>query len=183
MRLTEKSPQSKRIAYLAFKLLVILILFYFFMRFKPFIILLVFEITDLIKNIAKQSLPYIPIDFVFLFGMLAAYYYGFIYSVAIFVMGVINRIIMSAINFRHMSKGVRHIPLFFFCTLLKNQNLNFFSTAVLLLAANYVLKYGLNIAFAKWEFDKIHYHLVNISDALFFFYLMYKLYSYFPFLA
>lgn len=176
-----QKESARKIIILIFKLLAIIIIVNLFSKYKPLIILAVFELLDFMKNIIKQSVPYMPIDLVFIFGITASYYYNPWFGVIIFFLGVVNRAIMSNIEFRHMSKGVRHIPLFFAASFLGA--FPFFNAAFALLVLNYVLKFLLKIATYQTIFEKSHYNTVNFCMATLFFYLLSMIYFYFPFLA
>jgi hypothetical protein len=170
-------------AYLILKIILLVALFYMLSRYKPFILVIAFEILDFAKNVLKQTIPYIPLDLVFIFGLAASYYYGFIFGVIIFFLGILNRLIMTCLEFRHVSKIVRHLTLFFVISLL-SPYVNFFMAAIALLIINYILKYGLRIARGQLaEFDKTHFHVINFIGALAFLYLIYVIYAYMPFLA
>jgi hypothetical protein len=177
----ENCSKKRNYFYLFFKLAFILLLIYGVSRFKPLIIVAIFEIIDFFKNILKQAIPYIPIDFVFILGITASYYYGFTYGLIIFILGVLNRIVMSCIEARHISKAIRHIPLFLAASFLRE--FNFFFVAVALLIINYILKYWFKIAVHNVELDKVPYNIVNFFGGTILFYFIYILYYYLPFLA
>jgi len=177
----KKSSKASKAIILIFKFILILIFLNFSARFKPIFIIAAFEILDFFKNIVKQSIQYFPLDLVFIFGITGSYYYSPWVGVTVFLLGVINRAVMSSIEFRHLSKGVRHIPLFFVTQYL--HGLPFFTAAMTLLVSNYVLKYILKIATYQPLFDKSHYNTVNFVLATIMFYLLSMIYYYFPFLA
>lgn len=153
------------------------------MSFKPLIIIILFEILDFIKLIIKQFFPFIYLDFVFVLGITATYYYGFLYGIIIFILGIINRAIMSCLEQRHLKKIIRHIPIFYLLTIFKNLNSNnFFYISFILLILNYILKYGLKIAKQELEFEKTPFHLINFILATLFFYIVSILYEYLPYL-
>ncbi|MEM2131209.1 MAG: hypothetical protein QXR96_01670 [Candidatus Woesearchaeota archaeon] len=131
-------------------------------------------------------IPYSPIDFVFLFGITASYYYGFIYGLVIFFLGTLNRIILSSFQFRHLSKGIRHIPLFYLSFIVGKgiifKNYGFFNIALILLIFNYILKFLLKIAKNDLEIEKTHFHVVNFFLSILGFYLVSIIYEYIPFL-
>ncbi len=176
-----KQSQRKKYFYLFSKLALFVFLFYLFYSFKPLIIILVFELLDFFKNLLKQTIPYLPLDCVFVFGVTASYYYGFIYSVIIFFLGILNRIIMSCIEVRHISKAIRHIPIFFLVTFFIS--FNFFIVAMAALIINYFLKYLLKIAQGDIDIEKTQFYIVNFILATITFYFISILYFYLPFLA
>jgi hypothetical protein len=162
------------------KIAALILLVYVFFQYKPLIIIILFEILDIIKNIIKHHTPLTPIDLVFIFGIAGAYYYHFLIGLIIFVLGVVNRTIMLNIEIRHVSKGWRHILLFFIVTFMTSTP--FFQVAFMMLVINYALKYILFI-FQGIPFDKVVFHIINFTLATMSFYLIHMIYYYMPFLA
>ena len=161
--------------------LIIILLFYFLSKYKFLIIILAFEILDFLKVYIRQSLNYFPIEFRFIFGIAASYYYHPIYGVIIFCIGIINRAIMLKIELTDVTKAVRHIPLFYIVCLF--QGYNFFTLSMLALTLNYILKYTLNIAHDRKGYDDIIYLVINYSTATVLFYFIYVIYTYLNFLV
>ncbi|MEM3374280.1 MAG: hypothetical protein QW757_02595 [Candidatus Woesearchaeota archaeon] len=167
------------------KIVLFIILLVIFSNFKPLIIILIFELLDFFKVIFKQFFPYIPVDFVFVFGLTASYYYGFVYGLIIFCLGIINRAILSCLELRHLTKAIRHLPIFYLSTIFRGIsffNNNFFYVAFTLLCLNYLLKYGFKIARADLDFEKTPFHVINFFLAIIVFYLISMIYFYLPFL-
>jgi hypothetical protein len=164
-----------------FRILIIILLIYFLSKHKSLIIVLIFEILDLIKNILRPALPYMPLDIVFVFGVAASYYYNLYIGVLIFILGIVNRVIFICLEPRHVTKAIRHIPLFIITSLYSSNS--FFTVAALMLTLNYLLKYGFNIARGDFRFDKFHYNIANYLSSLVFFYLIDIVYFYLPFLC
>jgi hypothetical protein len=164
-----------------YKILIILILLYFLSKYKFLIIILAFEILDFLKVYMRQSLNYFPIEFRFIFGIAASYYYHPIYGVIIFCIGIVNRAIMLKIEIMDIIKAVRHIPLFYLVYFFKGHN--FFTLAMLALTLNYIMKYTLNIAHDRKGYDDIIYLVINYSTATVLFYFIYVIYTYLRFLV
>jgi hypothetical protein len=177
----QKIPNSRHILYLLFKLTVIVILFFLIAKYKALILVLLFEVLDFFKTVLRRCIPFLPIDFEFIFGITVAYYYGFIYSIIIYCLSIINRTILSSIELRHISKGIRHIPLFFFATFLHIYP--FFPVAMVLLVINYLFKFLLKISTLQPLIEKTQYNIINFLAASFFFYMISVIYYYLPFLA
>ena len=162
------------------KILGVILIIYIFSRYKPLLILVAFEILDLIKNVIKHVQPFTPVDFVFIFGITGSFFYSPIIGIIVFILGILNRTFMLHIEFRHIEKAWRHIPLFFIITLLRGQS--FIVAATLMLVINYILKYLLYMI-QGIPFDKVFFHITNFTLSSLCFYLIHMVYFYLPFLA
>ena len=166
---------------LLMKVLFLLGFLFVLSKYKPLIILGLFEILDWTKIVLKKTIPYIPLDLVFVFGLTASYFYSPWFGVIIFLLGVLNRVVLLSIELRHCTKCVRHFIFFFIVPFYSD--VNFFTIAIIMLSLNYILKYTFNIARGKiGEFDKFHFHLTNFSGATILFYLIGVIFDYLPFL-
>ena len=177
---SKKQESFRETLFVTLKILGVMIVIFVFSRYKPLLILVTFEILDLIKNVIKHVQPFTPVDFVFIFGMAGSYYYSPIIGIVVFILGVLNRTFMLHIEFRHIEKAWRHIPLFFVVTLLRGQT--FVVAATLMLVVNYLLKYVLYF-FQGMPFDKVFFHVTNFTLSSLCFYLIHMFYFYLPFLA
>ena len=66
------------------KIVLPLIILFILFRYKPLILLIIFEILDLSKlMILRKRFLQFPLDLVFVFGVTAAYYYSFLISVIV----------------------------------------------------------------------------------------------------
>ncbi len=177
----KNTQKPKKYVYLLFKLLVFIILFKIVSIYKAFIIVLIFEVFDFFKTVLKQTIPYSPIDFEFIFGITVSYYYNPLFGVLIFFLSVINRTLLSCIEIRHITKSLRHVPLYFLITLFRG--INFFWAAMIMLVLNYVLKYLFNFIKGDFSLSKTSFNVINFLMSTISFYLIYSIYYYFPFLA
>jgi hypothetical protein len=177
----EKPSSSKQYVYLLLKILILFIILRIFAWFKPLILIVIFEIFDFFKTVLRRCFPFIPVDLEFIFGVTAAYYYGFVYSVVIFILSVLNRILLSSIEIRHISKAMRHIPLFFIATFFRFYP--FFWVAMILLAMNYMFKFLIETLTSQPIIEKVQYNMLNFLSATILFYFISILYYYIPFLA
>ncbi|MFH2020704.1 MAG: hypothetical protein ABIJ34_04780, partial [archaeon] len=162
------------------KLALLFIIVLLFSKYKIVIFLLAFELSDIFKISLKRRQADMALDLVFIFGITAAFYYNFFTSIQVFFLGIINRVIMSTIQVRHIVKIGRHIPLFLIASFLKMYS--FFYIALILLVFNYVVKYAIETFIEGCpRFDKIHYHATNFCVSIILFYIIGLLYSLFPF--
>jgi hypothetical protein len=181
--------KPKHYLYVFLKLLILgLLFFFFFSRYKPLILILIFEAFDLLKNTCEQKGVFghasfnLPVDLIFIFGITASYYYGFGVGLIVFLMGILNRIVFSRLEIRHIAKLSRFFFLFLIITLLKG--INFFYAAMILLIVNNILKFISEIWFSGViAIEKYYYYLMNFIASIFFFYIISVLYAAFPFLA
>ena len=167
---------------LNYGLIIKLVFLYFVLnllsKHKALIIILLFEMLDITKIFLRKTYPYIPIDFVFVFGITASYYFSPFIALLIFSLGVLNRILLFCIEERHLTKAVRHVFFYFFISILP---FGFFTSASIVLTLNYVLKYGFNIARSRmYSFDKTSFHIANYIGSTLIFYLIFVVCSYFP---
>jgi hypothetical protein len=179
-RVSSKKSDYKDILTHVLKTILPLIILYIIFNYKPLIIIMFFEFFDLIKLlILRKNLSQFPIDFVFVFGIAAAYYYGFLISIIIFVLGIINRMQVDHIKDRHVTKCIRHFTLFFLAFLLNEYS--FFTLAVFLQLLNYFIKYGVSIIKSDSAiFDKSIFHIFNFVSSIILFYLIELFFDYFP---
>jgi hypothetical protein len=180
-RLSYKKPSQKTILLHMLKTIMPLVLFYAFFKYKPLIILILFEFFDLTKLlILRKNFSQFPLDFVFVFGVAAAYYYGFLISIIIFVLGIINRMQVDHIRDRHITKSIRHFSLFFLAFILNNYS--FFTLAVFLQLLNYFIKYGIFILNSDTAiFEKSVFHVFNFISSIILFYFIEIFFDYFAF--
>ena len=152
------------------KIVLPLIILFILFRYKPLILLIIFEILDLLKlMILRKRFLQFPLDLVFVFGVTAAYYYSFLISVIVFILGIINRIEVAHIKDRHVTKCIRHFTLFFLTTILTNYP--FFTLATFILLLNYVIKYYVSFMWFDGKmYLKSFFHIFNfiVSLVLFF---------------
>jgi hypothetical protein len=172
---------SRKITYFLFKLIIVGLLIVFLSKYKPLILVLIFEVLDFFKTVLKQTIPFTPIDLEFIFGITVSYYYSPLYGILIFFLSVVNRTLLSCIQIRHMEKSVRHVPLYFLISILTF--LNFFVAAFAMLVTNYILKYFLNYLKGDMSFNKSPYNFISFFLSMTSFYLINTIYYYFPILA
>ncbi len=172
-----KKPSSLKNKYACLiQIILLLFIILIFTQYKPLLLILVFEIVELIKVLIKQKTKQFPIDFVFVFGITASYFYSPIIGFVIFFLGVHNRKLMKTIKSRHITKGVRHLTLFLIVSLLRS--FPFFSAAVLMLMINYAFKYLIGILFLSENvFDKALYHITNFIGSTVLFQIISILYQ------
>ncbi|NTV23239.1 MAG: hypothetical protein HGA85_02595 [Nanoarchaeota archaeon] len=171
-----------RLPYLLVKIATIALLLFLVSKFKPIILIAAFEILDFAKVMAKPFFPCIPLDLEFVFGIAAAYFYGPVYAVAIFLLSVINRILLSCIEFRHLIKSLRHIPAFFAMPFLRF--MPFFEVAMLVLVINTLIKIAIGIPVEEMAVvRKFPIYAANFFLITVFFYMIHMIYHYLPILA
>ena len=157
-----------------------LILLYIVFKYKPLILLIIFEIFDLTKLlILRKRFTQFPLDLMFVFGVTAAYYYGFLIAIIVFTLGIINRMQVEHIKGRHVTKCIRHFTLFFLASLLNKYS--FFTLAASLQLLNYLVKYSTSILRSDSAiFKKSVYHIFNFISSLILFFAIEKFFIYFP---
>lgn len=160
-------------------ILPLLILFILF-RYKPLLLLIIFEIFDFTKLLVlRKRFTQFPLDLMFVFGITAAYYYGFLIAIVVFVLGIINRMQVSHIEGRHVTKCIRHFTLFFLTSLLNKYS--FFNLAAFMQLLNYILKYSVLILSSDTGiFEKSIYHIFNFITSLILFYIIEIVFITFP---
>jgi hypothetical protein len=176
-----KTFWNKNYTYILLKIFVLIVIFYCISIYKPLIIVIVFEALDFLKNILKQIIPELPIDFAFVFGITASYYYSPYVAFIIFFLGVLNRVIMLNIERRHFIKTFRHFLFFLLVPFFRG--FNFILVSITCISLNYILKYVFKFSTHNVELNKIPFHFINYFGSIFLFYMIYTIYSYFPFLA
>ncbi|MBN2368359.1 hypothetical protein JXC34_05045 [Candidatus Woesearchaeota archaeon] len=167
--------------YVLFQAILFIYMVYFVSKNKFLIILIVFEILDILKNIATQSFEFFPFELRFVFGIAASYYYSPTIGIIIFCLGLINRAAMVHIRPSDFTKALRHFPLFFLTAAMGR--FNFFTVALLALSLNYMMKYILRLGYeSQGVFDDVVYLAINFVGASLIFYLLGMIYYYLPFL-
>jgi hypothetical protein len=162
------------------KLLLVVAILILFIHNLPLFFVLLFEVLDFIKSALRKTFPFVPLDIEFVLGITVSYFFNPLWGILIFFLSVINNIIFMNVELRHITKGVRHIPLFFLISTMRN--VNFFFAAFLLLTINYLLKYGLNIATGELDnFRRFPFSAINYLCATVCFYFINTVNSYLPF--
>jgi len=163
-----------------FKIISPMLILYIIFKYKPLILIIIFEIFDLTKLlILRKKFTQFPLDLVFVFGITAAYYCNFLVAIIIFVLGIINRLEVAHIKDRHVTKCIRHFTLFFLSSLLNSYS--FFTLATFLQLLNYLVKYGLSMRKSDSViFEKSIYHVFNFISSVILFYFIEVLVQYFP---
>ena len=147
-----KNIKPKKVLIYLGKILFSLVILYVIFKYKPIILIILFLISDIIKlTILRKKFQEFPLDLVFVFGVTISYYYNFLPSILVFILGIINRVEVAHIKDRHITKCIRHFTLFFLASLLDFYQ--FFTLATFLLLLNYVVKYGM----AFMESDELIY--------------------------
>lgn len=163
------------------KCIVVLLVIFIFSQYKPLLLILVFEVLELVKIILKEKIGGIALDLVFVFGIASTYYYNIVFGFLIFFLGIWNRTFMKMIKPRHISKWIRHFFIFFLVVFLRH--VSFFQVGLLMLILNYMMKYLFNIIIIEPEFfGKTVYHISNFLLCILMFFLINTAYLNLPFL-
>lgn len=174
-----EKPKLKNVLKPVLKILLPLTLLYIIFRYQPLLLIIFFEIFDLTKLlILRKRFKEFPTDIVFVFGITAAYYYGFLISIIIFILGIINRLEVDHIKDRHVTKCIRHFTLFFLASLLTGYS--FFTLSTFLLLLNYLVKYSISMMESdNTIFDKSLFHVFNFISSIVLFYFIDLIFEYF----
>lgn len=167
-----EKQKLKNVLKLVFKIFSPLIILFIIFRYKPLLLIIFFEIFDLTKLlILRKKFKEFPTDIVFVFGITAAYYYGFLIAIIIFILGIINRLEVAHIKDRHITKCIRHFTLFFLASLLTGYS--FFTLSTFLLLLNYLVKYGISMIESDNSiFNKSIFHVFNFISSIVLFYFI-----------
>ncbi len=180
MATRQKNVKHRQIIFYLAKILLPLLLVYILFRYKPVIPIMVFVLLDIIKlQILRKRFNQFPLDLVFVFGIAIAYYYSFLPSILVFILGILNRMQVEHIQGRHVTKCIRHFTLFFLASLLNFYQ--FFTLAAFLLLVNYVVKYGLALLDSDDSiYEKSIYHIFNFTSSLILFFIIGIVFQSFP---
>lgn len=162
------------------KLFILGILLFFFSKYKPLLLIIIFEILDLWKTVLQRAFPQLPLNLDFIFGVTASYFFSPLVGIIIYLLAIVNRIIFFAITYRHLAKGIRYLFLFILIPYLKF--IDFYLLAIIILVLNYVIKYIGSFFFGPFELEDTFYDAVNFLLSSVVFYLISMLHFYLPFL-
>ncbi|MCM2325166.1 MAG: hypothetical protein NDI94_01780 [Candidatus Woesearchaeota archaeon] len=176
----KSKKRDYKILYLIFKIILIALVIKLSSTYRSIVLLFLFEIIDVWKTILRRTIPFIPIDFEFIFGITASYFFSPVLGVVIFIMSLINRFLLLSIEPRHIVKIIRHPLLFFGISFMGS--IPFFWAAFIMLGLNYLLKFLLNAVFLDETPEKMLYHGVNFTASTIIFYLIHMLHFYVSFI-